>query len=178
MDGNNLHIVWNDNRDGNDEIYYGMLDNNGNPMFQDTRITNDLYVSWWPRVAVDASHMFHIVWDDDRYGDRELYYINGDLLTDVGESQNQYPDSYELMQNYPNPFNPVTRIDFSLNRTTEVTLEIFNVLGQHVETLVDGRREVGRYTVSWDGRRAASGVYFYRLTAGEYVTTRKMLLLK
>jgi hypothetical protein len=76
MDGYDLHITWDDDRDGNSEIYYSKLDNNGNPLVQDIRITNDQSSSWWPRICVDNSHAFHIVWDDDRDGNREIYYTH------------------------------------------------------------------------------------------------------
>jgi len=88
------------------------------------------------------------------------------------------PTDFSLSQNYPNPFNPVTDIEFGLPSPCHVRLEVYNVVGQTVVTLVDGRREAGFYTVSWDGSNVASGVYLYRLTAGDYVQTRKMLLLK
>jgi hypothetical protein len=88
------------------------------------------------------------------------------------------PSSYALHQNYPNPFNPRTQISFSLPQASHVTLEIYNVLGQRVATLADGDLEAGHHTVSWDAAGLASGVYFYRLTAGQFTDRKKMLLLK
>ncbi len=85
--------------------------------------------------------------------------------------------------NYPNPFNPVTEISFELGAPSHITFEIYNVLGQRVTTLYDGFAEAGEYLIQWDatdenGVRVSSGVYFYRLIAGDVVETRKMLLLK
>ncbi len=80
--------------------------------------------------------------------------------------------------NYPNPFNPSTEIGFILPATTQVRLDIYNILGQRVTTLIDAPMSAGEHSVSWDGRNASSGVYYYRLVAGSASQTRKMLLVK
>lgn len=97
--------------------------------------------------------------------------------------QSVLPTEFALAQNRPNPFNPSTEISFSLPKPAEVTLVIYNVLGENVVTLAEGLRAAGTHAVMWDGRdkngrAVASGVYFYRLDAGEFSATRKMLLLK
>jgi flagellar hook assembly protein FlgD len=89
----------------------------------------------------------------------------------------------DLAQNYPNPFNPSTRIRYSLARNSQVSLSIYNVAGQLVKTLVNDTRTAGPHAVTWDGRDdrgvpVASGVYFYRLVAGDFTKTRKLTLLK
>ena len=87
--------------------------------------------------------------------------------------------SFELEQNYPNPFNPETRIDFALDTKSEVNLTIFNVLGQEVATLVNNEvKAAGNHNVTWNASDVASGVYFYKLTAGDLSLTKKMVLLK
>jgi len=89
------------------------------------------------------------------------------------------PLQFSLEQNYPNPFNPVTTISFSLPKTSSVKFAIYDQLGREVARLVTDRAmAVGRHTMSFNGSRLASGVYFYRLEAGSYVAARKMLLLK
>ncbi len=93
------------------------------------------------------------------------------------------PTTYELSQNIPNPFNPTTQISFALPQAGKVNLAIYNVLGQHVKNLVDDYMGAGYQTVTWDGtdfsgHQVASGVYFYRLTTGQFTDTRKMMLLK
>jgi hypothetical protein len=93
------------------------------------------------------------------------------------------PVSFQLYHNYPNPFNPVTTIRYDLPDASQVKLEVYNVLGQRVATLVDESQEAGQHQVDWnsvdsDGRPVASGIYFYRLTADEYIETKKMMLLK
>ncbi len=93
------------------------------------------------------------------------------------------PTQYELDQNYPNPFNPSTTLRYSLKKGGFVELSIYNILGRKVKTLVSGEQDAGSHDVFWDGRNdsgdpVASGLYFYRLTAGDYVNTKKMLLVK
>ncbi len=88
------------------------------------------------------------------------------------------PAKYELSQNYPNPFNPTTQINYSIPKNGFVTLKVFNVLGQEVETLFSGIQHAGNYVATFDGGRLASGVYFYRLDAGGVAITKKLILMK
>ncbi|MCU0414570.1 MAG: T9SS type A sorting domain-containing protein, partial [Ignavibacteriaceae bacterium] len=86
--------------------------------------------------------------------------------------------SFTLYQNYPNPFNPATTIKFALPVDSRVKINIYNSLGQLVETLVDKEMESGYHEINFDASRLASGVYLYQLQAGEYVSVKKMLMLK
>lgn len=93
------------------------------------------------------------------------------------------PSGFSLSQNYPNPFNPITTIRFELPTRTTVTLSIYNILGRHVATLIDGSRSHGTYEVIWDGRnedgrQVTSGVYFYRLTTQNSSATKKLMLVR
>lgn len=92
------------------------------------------------------------------------------------------PTKFELKQNYPNPFNPATQISYGLPSEAFVTLKVFNMIGQEIALLVNERQSAGRYTVRFDAQSAgvssSSGLYFYRLTAGDYVEIRKMMLVK
>ncbi|MEK7774846.1 MAG: right-handed parallel beta-helix repeat-containing protein, partial [Candidatus Zixiibacteriota bacterium] len=95
----------------------------------------------------------------------------------------ELPYSFEVSQNYPNPFNPTTEIRFVLPESKHTLIEVFNVLGQRVSTIIDRQLTAGEHVVSWNGRTdddgsVASGVYLYRLTAGSYSATRKMILVK
>jgi hypothetical protein len=105
------------------------------------------------------------------------------IVTGVNDSHGNTPKQFALMQNYPNPFNPTTRIQYSLPERSEVRIEIFNLLGRSVMTLVNEAIPAGDHEVIWNGtdrsgRAVATGVYFYRLTAGSYQQTRRMVLLK
>lgn len=105
--------------------------------------------------------------------------IRGDRSGALMSSSDDIHDlKFELEGNYPNPFNPMTSICFTLNEECDVTLDIYNILGQRIVTLVDRRMEAGRHSVSWHSDNAASGVYFYRLTAGDFTKTKKMMLLR
>jgi hypothetical protein len=88
------------------------------------------------------------------------------------------PTEFVLDQNYPNPFNPTTEIGFALPTAGTVRLDVFNILGQQTVTLINGRREAGRYTVDFDGANLPSGIYFYRLQHEGGTLTRKMMLVK
>jgi len=100
------------------------------------------------------------------------------ITVDVKPQPATVPLEFTLSQNYPNPFNPSTEIEFTLPVKSDVTLKVFNVLGQEVATLVSGTQSGGTHEVSFDASHLASGVYLYKLAAGNYVSTRKMLLLK
>jgi hypothetical protein len=101
-----------------------------------------------------------------------------DILTSITPEPNSLPTGFFLSQNYPNPFNPSTTIQFALPKASLVMLKIYNVLGQEVATLVNEELKIGAYRVNWDGANVPSGVYFYRLQAGDFVETKKLLLLR
>jgi len=119
-------------------------------------------------------------------GTSVTYYLDNVQLTNKSQSQvatgvhnsANKPTTLLLGQNYPNPFNPTTNIAFTLPEAARVTLKVYNSLGQEVTTLVDGNMDAGTHSVVWDGSRLASGVYFYRMQAGNQVFMKKMLLVK
>jgi hypothetical protein len=101
----------------------------------------------------------------------------------LAQGVNPLPTTYALDQNYPNPFNPITSIHFAVPKPGHVNLSVYNILGQLVKALVNRELTAGEYTVEWDGadedsRPVASGIYFYRMTAGPFSECRKMILLK
>ncbi len=103
--------------------------------------------------------------------------------TSADDEDGRRPLRFGLNQNYPNPFNPQTAIAFSLPKSSEVKLEVFDLLGRLVVTLTEGQLPAGTHTLVWDGRdrsgrTVSSGVYLYRLQAGSFVETKKMLFLK
>jgi hypothetical protein len=98
--------------------------------------------------------------------------------TAVAKLENGIPSSYNLFQNYPNPFNPVTNIEFNLANSGHTTLEIYNTLGQLVETLVDRQMSRGNHLISFRADKYESGVYFYKLRSGNFTEVKKMMFLK
>jgi hypothetical protein len=90
--------------------------------------------------------------------------------------QNSY--DFKLEQNYPNPFNPITRIEFQIPQKENVEIKIYDITGREVTTLINEVKNPGTYSVSFDGSKYASGVYFYRIKTGEYISSRKLVLLK
>jgi len=84
----------------------------------------------------------------------------------------------EVEQNYPNPFNPITTIKYQIPEMSSVTLKVFDVLGNEIAVLVNEEKTVGNHQVEFEASSLSSGIYFYQLKAGEFIETKKMLLLK
>jgi hypothetical protein len=111
-------------------------------------------------------------------------YFDASSFTAVEDEVEDKPiRRFSLDQNYPNPFNPTTKIEFVLSRSGQVRIDIFNILGEKVKTLMDQHLKAGRQLVEWDGKdesgeEVASGVYFYRLQTKDFTETKKMVLMK
>ena len=117
-------------------------------------------------------------WNDNRTGVHQAYTSRIDFWTSVREVLSEYPTAFALAQNYPNPFNPTTVVRYQLPVVSDVKLVVYELLGREVIVLVNERRDAGSYEVKFDGAGLASGVYLYRLQAGDFVLTRKLLLLR
>lgn len=100
------------------------------------------------------------------------------VLTGVNQTSTEVPVSYLLEQNYPNPFNPVTNINFSMVKSGNAKLTVFDVTGKEIEVLINENLSAGSYTADFDASKLTSGVYFYRLEANDFVQTKKMMLVK
>jgi hypothetical protein len=99
-------------------------------------------------------------------------------VTGVKQADNSTPTDFNLAQNYPNPFNPTTQINYSIPSSQKVVLKVYDELGREAATLVNADQAAGNYTVDFDASNLASGVYFYRLQAGDFVQMKKMILMK
>ena len=88
------------------------------------------------------------------------------------------PTKYTLTQPYPNPFNPTTTIEFSIPQTDFVTVKVYNIVGYEITTLINEELSTGNHNTQWDGSYQPSGVYFVKIESGDFVQTRKMVLLK
>src|SRR5690554_1792912 len=146
-----------------------------------------------PEIGVDANPpnnnrgMYYtqtLGWQLFNYGNIMITAYVSDTPVDVNEGSSQeLPLTFDLKQNYPNPFNPTTVINYQIPSPEFVTLEIYNALGQQVRTLVNQMQPAGYYTVEWDGKNASgnnvsSGMYLYKIKAGNFVSVRKMMLVR
>jgi Secretion system C-terminal sorting domain len=96
----------------------------------------------------------------------------------TGIENNSTPASYNLNQNFPNPFNPVTKINYDLAKTSEVSLVVYNLLGKKVSTLVNQKQDAGYYSVDFNAANLSSGVYYYKIQAGDFTSIKRMTLIK
>ena len=121
--------------------------------------------------------VFFALDDENAPGQSGMYVFN---VTSVGveESFTQVPLEFGLSQNYPNPFNPETVIEYALPEASNVSLVIYNLRGEEVVQLVNGKQPAGNHQVTWDASNDASGIYFYRLKSSDFFETKKMILLK
>ncbi len=103
--------------------------------------------------------------------------VTGDSLQ-INSASLQLPDQIMIGQNFPNPFNPTTNISFALPKDTYATLVIYDMLGREVARLLDGLTSAGYHTVTWDASRLESGIYIYKLSAGNFVQAKRMILMK
>jgi hypothetical protein len=146
-----------------------------------------------PFTTTNPGHSLSLVYNDWSSGKPRVSHANPEvegnpiqLKGGAGNGPNdqvQVPTHYSLNQNYPNPFNPSTTLAYSLKEAGRVTINIYNVLGQNVKTLVDEYQDAGEYTKIWNGdddsgNDVSSGVYFYRIKAGDFSDIKKMVLMK
>jgi hypothetical protein len=101
-----------------------------------------------------------------------------ELVTSIDNDKSEIPLGFKLEQNYPNPFNPKTVIGYRLPVTSNVSLKVYNLLGQKIATLFEGIRQTGNYEAIFDGSKFASGVYFYQLGTSSFTETKKLILTK
>ena len=102
----------------------------------------------------------------------------GRPITAVDEQISSVPNEFELSQNYPNPFNPTNNIKFNLDKSDVITLKVYDILGHEVATLVNKKMNAGSHSIDFDASNLSSGTYFYKITSGDQVAVRTMLLLK
>ncbi len=127
-----------------------------------------------PGIALDSLNGKYLV----SIYQNKLYFTTWDVVLNVDDHRPSLASSFALAQNYPNPFNPSTSISFTIPKTSHVTLSIYNLLGQQVARLVDGEKMPGEYSVEWNAANMSSGVYFYKMTAGIFTGTKKMVVMK
>jgi len=110
------------------------------------------------------------------------YYDGLSLIADIPVNVNSnpllFPNEFVISQNYPNPFNPTTKIKYSVPQSSNVVIKVFDILGNEIETLANEEKYIGTYELTWYAEQLPSGVYFYRLQAGDFIETKKMVLLR
>ncbi len=116
--------------------------------------------------------------DDGLWCNIDNVFVGNSSAIGIQQIGSEVPRTFELKQNYPNPFNPVTNIEFSIAKTRDVSLVIYNSIGQLVQTLVNQELKAGNYKYDFNASGLPSGSYYYRLTAGDFVRTNKMILIK
>lgn len=184
-DGNSgAYITWEDHRNaGNSDIYAQRIASNAAITwsangFAICTIGNDQLN---PMVVSNGNLGCIVVWQDYRSGNNFDIFQTGfntsGFTTDVGGITST-PLEFSLLQNYPNPFNPATVINYQLPNTSNVRLSIYDALGHEVGTLVNEMQNAGNYNIEWNASAFPSGIYFYRLVAGSFVSNKKMVLIK
>lgn len=116
-------------------------------------------------------------WTNYGYSKKASIVINSSTIG-ISQISSETPDGFALSQNFPNPFNPVTKIQYDVKENSFVSLKVFDILGREISTLVNQKQSPGKYEVSFDGNNFSSGVYFYRLQAGNFSDTKKLILQK
>jgi hypothetical protein len=150
----------------------------------------------WSLIAADSNNVnlrkvywnYQMLVSDGSRGIHNPFYVlaiyNASMnIIGVKPTSNEIPTRFELAQNYPNPFNPTTTIKFSIAKTSNVTIKIYDVMGKEINTLVNQKMTPGKYDVKWssinnNNQIVASGVYFYRIETGEFTDVKKMVLVK
>ncbi len=110
--------------------------------------------------------------------DSEINWYENLSIVSVVSISNEVPNEFSLSQNYPNPFNPSTTITYSIPKESIVTIKIFNAIGEEIAALVNEFKQVGNYETTFNASSLPSGIYLYRMQAGDFVQTKNMILLK
>ena len=169
--------------------YVNTLTSSGIKLFAGT-INNGIFLSTndgtsW--IAVNDGLINTNIWSLAASSDNLFAGTNGsavwrrplsEMITSIERISNGLPKQFSLNQNYPDPFNPSTTISFTIPERSDVTLKVFDILGREVATIVSGEMPAGTFSRQWNATKMASGIYFYRLQAGLFTQTKRLVLLK
>jgi photosystem II stability/assembly factor-like uncharacterized protein len=153
------------------------------PTMRGVAVTYDAGESW---TLIDTLGVFLINFVNDQLGWGSQYatnivyrYVGPRIISSVEEEIiDIVPTGYSLLQNYPNPFNPSTTFRYSIPIQSKVVIKVYDILGNEIATLMDEEKSAGTYELTWNATNLSSGIYFYQLKAGDYIDTKKMILLK
>lgn len=184
-DGNNgAYITWQDHRNaGNADIYAQRIAQNAAINWAATgfAICTAVNDQLNPMIVSNGNLGAIVVWQDYRSGNKFDIYETGFNTTGliaIENIGNIFPQEFSLSQNYPNPFNPSTVINYQLPKSSNVKISIYDALGREVNVLVNKSQNAGNHNIEWNAGNYPSGVYFYRLEAGSFVSNKKMILIK
>ncbi len=186
----NLYVIYYDTRAGSSSInsFIAYSTNQGNTwvnqIMSDSSFTSqqpNSDVRFGDYISIDAYGGKVIpVWTDQRkgYPNQEIYTANLSNLISVTPISTEVPGQFALYQNYPNPFNPQTRINFDIPRSSFVSIKLFDILGREIKTIVAKELNAGKYFTELNSENIAGGIYFYKLEAGEFIDSKKLVIVK
>ncbi|OGU74945.1 MAG: hypothetical protein A3G43_14475 [Ignavibacteria bacterium RIFCSPLOWO2_12_FULL_56_21] len=168
---------------GDDDVYAQYINRDGIAKWgaDGRNVCGVVSLQDWQRGTYTGNGTAIIVWMDTRDSRSAVYAAKldtGGIVTSVGGDETQMPQSFQLEQNYPNPFNPSTIIRYSLSRGSFVSLKVLDILGRELRTLVNEEQSTGGHELQFNAEGLSSGMYFYRLRAGNQTLTKKMLLVQ
>ena len=176
---NTLEIIWESSEYADHylfELYYEY--DFTNPIYVDSTVSDTAFMISSP--LPDSLYTWRIKGGNENgwgpYSELQSFIVSSP--TSLDDNYGAAPSSFRLGQNIPNPFNPMTTIEFELPTATRAKIDIYNVLGQVVDVLQLNTQSAGRHSITWDGSNRPSGIYFYKITAGDFVEIKKMTLLK
>ena len=170
MSGNIISIIWEEHTGDTSTIQNSTSPNRGKNFCP--AVSPTIGIKTGEPASVLAGSLLHLVWSEELNSNQEIFYRQRQL------AEIQTPTKIELTQNYPNPAEAATFINYKLPAATHVTLTMYNILGQRIAILVNQLQDEGEYTIAWNDQRAASGVYFYRLSTPTYSETRKLVKVR
>ena len=172
-----VHLIWTDDRNTEWEVFYIKSIDNGVNWEAEELISSIPIKSRSSRVSVFEKNVF-VVWEDVPSGAPDEIIFRRYITPTSVDNEIISPQEFDIDQNYPNPFNPTTTIKYQIPELSFVTLKVYDVLGNEIATLVNEEKPVGSYEVEFNATGLPSGIYFYRLQAGSFVETKKMVLMK
>jgi len=185
---NNCGVSWNEQISGTNKHIYNsyFLDSSTGFAVGDSGLilrTSNGGINWTVQNSNTTKKLFDVHFTNHNVGiiageDGTILTTTTGGLTFVNSNSVFIPDGYYLSQNYPNPFNPVTNLEFGISNLGFVSLKVYDALGKEVKTLINESRSAGNYKVEFDGSDLPSGIYFYKLEAGDFTETKRMTLLK
>jgi hypothetical protein len=199
-----IDVVWLDTRDNPgtylSSLYYSFSVDNGQTWSQNERLSDafDPHLGWPQQEKmgdyfdmISDNNGAFLAWAGTFNGEQDVYYgriSQTPVAIDDRQDDSGIPGTFSLSQNYPNPFNPTTKISYSIPHSSNVVIKVFDILGNEIGTLVDEEKPAGSYEVEFsaiggsggggDAYNLSSGIYFYKLQAGNVVETKKMVLMK